>query len=186
MATRIRLSRQGRKKQAFFHIIVADQKSPRDGRFIEKIGTYDPNVNPAKIELNFDSALNWLLKGAQPTNTARAILSYKGVLMKKHLIIGAKKGAFTEEEAEKRFEDWLKEKENKIKEKENLLEQKEKETIKEKIATEIEKNKERAKALEAKKSEQSKSSELNNTEDIKEEPKEEVKEEPKEEVKEET
>ena len=96
MATRIRLSRHGRKKHPFYHIVVADQRSPRDGRFIEKLGVYNPNTNPATIELNFDSAVNWLLKGAQPSNTARAILSYKGVLMKKHLLIGVNKGAFSE------------------------------------------------------------------------------------------
>ena len=86
MATRIRLARHGRKKYAFYHIVVADTKAPRDGRFIEKLGTYNPNTNPATIDLNFDSAVDWLLKGAQPSDTARAILSYKGVLMKKHLL----------------------------------------------------------------------------------------------------
>ena len=94
MATRIRLSRHGRKKQAFYHIVVSDQRSPRDGRFIEKLGTYNPNTNPASIDLNFDSAVNWLLKGAQPSDTVRAILSYKGVMMKKHLLVGVAKGAF--------------------------------------------------------------------------------------------
>jgi len=85
MATRIRLARHGRRKQAFYHIVVADQKAPRNGRYIEKLGVYDPNTNPATIEINFDSAVNWLLKGAQPSDTAKAILSYKGVMMKKTL-----------------------------------------------------------------------------------------------------
>ena len=101
MATRIRLARHGRKKYAFYHIVVADTKAPRDGRFIEKLGTYNPNTNPATIDLNFDSAVDWLLKGAQPSDTARAILSYKGVLMKKHLAAGVAKGAFNEEELKK-------------------------------------------------------------------------------------
>ena len=104
MATRIRLARHGRKKYAFYHIVVADTKAPRDGRFIEKLGTYNPNTNPATIDINFDSAVDWLLKGAQPSDTARAILSYKGVLMKKHLLSGVAKGAFNEEEAEKYIE----------------------------------------------------------------------------------
>ena len=86
MATRIRLARRGRKKQAFYHIVVADQRAPRNGRFIEKLGIYNPNTNPATIELAFDSAVNWLLKGAQPSDTVRAMLSYKGVMIKKHLM----------------------------------------------------------------------------------------------------
>ena len=103
MATRIRLARHGKRKQAFYHIVVADQRAPRNGRFIEKLGIYNPNTNPATIELDFDSAVNWLLKGAQPSDTVRAMLSYKGVMMKKHLMAGVAKGAFNEEEAEKRF-----------------------------------------------------------------------------------
>ena len=114
MATRIRLARHGRRKQAFYHIVVADQKAPRNGRYIEKLGVYNPNTNPATIELDFDGAVNWLLKGAQPSDTVRAILSYKGVMMKKHLMAGVAKGAFTEEEAEKRFTAWMEDKENKV------------------------------------------------------------------------
>ncbi len=109
MATKIRLQRHGRKGKAFFHIVVADSRSPRDGRFIEKIGTYNPVTNPAQIELDVDAAVSWLQKGAQPTNTAKNILSYKGALMKKHLLGGVAKGAFNEEEAEKRFTAWLEE-----------------------------------------------------------------------------
>jgi small subunit ribosomal protein S16 len=111
MPVKLRLARHGRKKFAFFHIVAADGRAPRDGKFIEKLGVYDPNTNPATIELDFDKSLNWLLKGAQPTETVRAILSYKGVLMKRHLLEGVRKGAFSEEEAEKRFTAWLKEKE---------------------------------------------------------------------------
>jgi len=114
MSTRIRLARHGRKKQAFYHIVVADQKAPRNGRFIEKLGVYNPNTKPATIDLDFDGAVNWLLKGAQPSDTVRAILSYKGVMMKKHLMAGVVKGAFSEEEAEIRFTAWMENKENKV------------------------------------------------------------------------
>jgi small subunit ribosomal protein S16 len=117
MPVKIRLQRHGKKDYAFFHIVVADSRSPRDGKFIEKLGIYNPNTNPATIELNLDSALDWLNKGAQPTDTCRAILSYKGVLYKRHLLGGVKKGAFTLEEAEKRFQAWLTEKEAKIQQK---------------------------------------------------------------------
>lgn len=109
MATKIRLQRHGRKGKPFFHIVVADSRSKRDGRFIEKIGTYNPITNPATIDLNMDRAVHWLMVGAEPSNTARNILSYKGALMKKHLLGGVAKGAFSEEEAEKRFNAWLEE-----------------------------------------------------------------------------
>ena len=112
MAVKIRLARHGKKAYAFYHIVVADSRAPRDGKFIEKLGTYNPNTNPATIDLNFEQALGWLMKGAQPTDTARAILSYKGVLYKKHLLGGVAKGAFTEAEA--RFNKWLGEKEGKV------------------------------------------------------------------------
>lgn len=114
MATKIRLARHGKKAYAYFHIVVADSRAPRDGRMIEKLGTYNPNTNPATIDLNFDSTLDWVMKGAQPTDTCRAILSYKGVMYKKHLLGGVSKGAFSEEEAEKRFQAWLSEKEGKV------------------------------------------------------------------------
>ncbi|HJZ39023.1 MAG TPA: 30S ribosomal protein S16 [Bacteroidales bacterium] len=115
MPVKIRLSKKGRKKLPFYHIVVADSRAPRDGKFVERIGLYNPQTNPATIELNFDSALDWLQKGAQPTDTCRAILSEKGVMMKKHLLEGAKKGAFTAEEAEVRFQKWLGEKQAKVK-----------------------------------------------------------------------
>lgn len=114
MPVKIRLTRRGRKKAPLYHIVVADSRAPRDGRFIESIGKYNPITNPATIELDFDKALDWLQKGAQPTDTCRAILSYRGVMMKKHLLEGVKKGAFTEEQAEEKFQSWLKEKEAKI------------------------------------------------------------------------
>ena len=114
MPVKIRLARHGKKNKPHYHIVIADSRAPRDGRYIERVGIYNPNTNPATIELDFDRALDWLLKGAQPTDTCRAILSYKGVLMKKHLINGVKKGALTEEEAENRFSAWMKDKEAKI------------------------------------------------------------------------
>ncbi|MBP3213311.1 MAG: 30S ribosomal protein S16 [Bacteroidaceae bacterium] len=113
MATRIRLQRHGRKNYAFYSIVAADSRAPRDGRFIEKIGTYNPNTNPATIDLNFERALYWVLVGAQPTDTVHSILSKEGVYMKKHLLGGVKKGAFDEAAAEAKFEAWKKEKEAK-------------------------------------------------------------------------
>lgn len=122
MAVKIRLARKGRKKLAFYHIVVADSRSPRDGRYIEKIGSYNPVTNPAVIELDFDKALGWLQNGALPTDTCRAILSYKGVLIKKHLLEGVKKGAFDDAEATKRFEEWIKQNETKVEAKKSGLE----------------------------------------------------------------
>ena len=121
MAVKIRLARHGKKGYAFYHIVAADSRAPRDGKFIEKLGTYNPNTNPATIDLKFDRALDWLLKGAQPTDTCRAILSYKGVLYKKHLLGGVAKGAFSEAEAEARFNKWADEKQGKIDAKSNKL-----------------------------------------------------------------
>lgn len=115
MPVKIRLSKKGRKKLPYYHIVVADSRAPRDGKFVERIGLYNPQTNPATIELNFDRALDWLQKGAQPTDTCRAILSEQGVLMKKHLIEGAKKGAFTMEEAEARYQKWYNDKAGRIK-----------------------------------------------------------------------
>ncbi|MFR0835167.1 MAG: 30S ribosomal protein S16 [Barnesiella sp.] len=112
MATKIRLQRHGRKDYAFYQIVIADSRAPRDGKFIERVGSYNPNTNPATINLNFERALYWLTTGAQPTDTVRNILSNEGVLLKKHLLGGVKKGAFSAEEAEKRFEAWLKNKQS--------------------------------------------------------------------------
>jgi small subunit ribosomal protein S16 len=122
MSVKIRLARKGRKKQAYYHVVVADSRSPRDGRFIEKIGIYNPLTDPATIDINFEKALGWLQNGAQPTDTCRAILKYKGVMMKKHLLEGVKKGAFDEAEADRRFNEWLKGKEEKIEMKKSGLE----------------------------------------------------------------
>ncbi|MEQ8323517.1 MAG: 30S ribosomal protein S16 [Vicingaceae bacterium] len=117
MPTKIRLQRHGKKRSAFYHIVIADSRAPRDGKFIEKIGTYNPNTNPATIDLSFEKALDWIKTGAQPTDTVRAILSYEGVLFKNHLDIGVKKGAFSDDEATKRFEAWKKDKMNTIQQK---------------------------------------------------------------------
>ncbi|KGN84585.1 30S ribosomal protein S16 [Porphyromonas sp. COT-290 OH860] len=108
MATKIRLQRHGRKGYAFYKIVVADSRAPRDGKFIEKIGTYNPNTNPATVDLNFERALYWLTNGAQPTDTARNLLSREGVLLMKHLQGGIKKGAFDEQAAQAKFEAWTK------------------------------------------------------------------------------
>ena len=113
MSAKMRLQRHGKKGQPFYHIVIADARAPRDGRFIEKIGTYNPVAQPAQININFDKALDWLNKGAQPTDTVRSILSQKGVLLKKHLLVGVKKGAMTAEQAEVKFQNWMKEKEAK-------------------------------------------------------------------------
>lgn len=114
MAVKIRLQRHGKKGKPFYYIVVADSRARRDGKFIEKLGTYNPITNPATIELNVDRSVEWLLNGAQPTDTARAILSYKGALLKKHLLGGVKKGAFDMDEAERRFNAWLEEKQKSI------------------------------------------------------------------------
>jgi small subunit ribosomal protein S16 len=114
MPVRIRLQRKGRKKRPFYHIVVADIRAPRDGRFIERLGTYNPMTRPATIEIDRDKAFDWLMKGAQPTDTARAILRFKGIYYKKHLMRGVAKGALTEEEAEAKFQEWVEKKEEKI------------------------------------------------------------------------
>ncbi len=106
MATKIRLARHGHKDYAYYHIVVADSRSPRDGKIIERIGSYNPNTNPATINLNFERALYWVSVGAQPTDTARHLLSVEGVMLMKHLNGGVAKGAFTAEEAQKRFDAW--------------------------------------------------------------------------------
>ena len=106
MATKIRLQRHGRKGYTYYPIVVADSRAPRDGKFIERIGSYNPNTNPATISLDFDRALYWVEVGALPTDTVRSILSKEGVMLMKHLRGGVKKGAFTEEEAQKRFDAW--------------------------------------------------------------------------------
>ncbi len=152
MPVKIRLARHGRKRSAFYHIVVADSRAPRDGKYIERIGSYNPNTNPATIDLNFDKALTWLGNGAQPTDTARAILSYKGVMMKKHLLEGVKKGAFDEAEADKRFQAWLTSKEAKIQAKIDGLAGKVADQSKDQLEREAKVNAERAEAINKRKS----------------------------------
>jgi small subunit ribosomal protein S16 len=132
----MRLQRFGKKRKPFYHIVIADGRAPRDGKFIEKIGTYNPVHNPAIIELDFDKAVQWLNNGAQPTDTVRAILSYKGVLYKHHLLRGVAKGALSEAEAEAKFQKWLTEKEAKIEAKRKSLEEKSRNAKKEMLDAE--------------------------------------------------
>ena len=121
MPVKIRLQRHGKKGKPFYWIVAADARSKRDGKFLEKLGTYNPNVNPAKIDLNIDGTVNWLQNGAQPTDTARDILSYKGVMLKNHLMGGVRKGALTEEQAEEKFNAWLEGKNKEVEAKRSKL-----------------------------------------------------------------
>ena len=149
MATKIRLQRGGRKARPIYSIVVADARAKRDGRFIEKLGTYNPNTNPATIDLNFDSALAWIMKGAQPTDTARSILSYRGVMMKKHLLEGVRKGALTQEQADAKYDAWLNEKESKIGANVKAIDAKKAADKNARLAAETEVNKARAAAIAA-------------------------------------
>jgi small subunit ribosomal protein S16 len=149
MSVKMRLARHGRKRYAFYHIVVANSRAPRDGRYIERIGSYNPNTNPATIDLDFDKAFDWLEKGAQPTDTVRTILSDKGVLYKKHLAGGVKKGALTEEEAERKFDAWLTEKESRIQAKINSLSSEADKARRSQLEAESKVNEERAAALAA-------------------------------------
>ena len=151
MATRIRLQRHGHKNYAFYTIVIADARAPRDGKFIERIGTYNPNTNPATVELNFERALYWVNSGAQPTDTARSIMSHEGVYLMKHLLTGVKKGAFDEAEAQKRFEAWKKDKQNGLKAIADKVAADKKATDAARLAAEKKINEEKAKALAEKK-----------------------------------
>ncbi|WP_026461909.1 30S ribosomal protein S16 [Adhaeribacter aquaticus] len=147
MPVKIRLARRGRKKAAIYDIVVADAKAPRDGRFIEKLGTYNPNTNPASINFNEDKAFQWVMNGAQPTDTMKAILSYKGILFKKHLQVGVAKGALTQEQADSKFNDWKESKEAAIQGKRDALSQKKADVAKAALAAERKVNEERAESL---------------------------------------
>ena len=147
MAVKIRLQRHGKKNFAFFHIVVADSRSPRDGRFIEELGTYNPNTNPATIVLNGDQALAWLKVGAQPTLTARRILSYEGVLLRKHLAEGVAKGALTQAEADAKFAAWKAQRDQKIDAKKAGLKNDAIAKAKEAKAAEVKVNEARAEAI---------------------------------------
>jgi small subunit ribosomal protein S16 len=153
MATKIRLQRHGRKGYAFYHIVIADSRAPRDGKFIERIGSYNPNTNPATIDLKFDRALYWVNVGAQPTDTVRNILSDEGVLLKKHLLKGVAKGAFTEADAENKFQAWKDTKQSAAKTKVSKLNEAERVAEKSRLEAEKEVNKAKAEALATKKAE---------------------------------
>jgi small subunit ribosomal protein S16 len=153
MATKIRLQRFGRKGYAFYQIVIADSRAPRDGRFIERVGSYNPNTNPATIDLNFERALYWLQVGAQPTDTTRSILSREGVLLKKHLLEGVKKGAFDEETAETKFQAWLKNKQQAIQSQKDENQEAAKASSKARLEAEREVNKAKAQEVAKKKAE---------------------------------
>lgn len=150
MPTKIRLQRHGKKGNPFYHVVIADSRAPRDGKYIEKIGIYNPNTNPATIEVNNDKALSWLQTGAIPTNTVKAILKYTGAVYKNHLLKGVEKGAFTEAEAEKKFNAWLSEKQAKIQAKKDGLVNADQAEIKRKLDAEMAINEARAKEIAAK------------------------------------
>ncbi|HSI76830.1 MAG TPA: 30S ribosomal protein S16 [Lunatimonas sp.] len=147
MAVKIRLARRGRKKMAIYDVVVADARAPRDGRFIEKIGSYNPNTDPATISINNDRALKWLLNGAQPTDTVKAMLSYRGVMLKKHLQIGVLKEAITQEQADEKFQAWLDTKEQAISSKVDKITQAKDSAKKEAFEAEVAKNQARLDAI---------------------------------------
>lgn len=147
MAVKIRLARRGRKKMAIYDVVVADARAPRDGRFIEKIGSYNPNTDPATISINNDRALKWLLNGAQPTDTVKAMLSYRGVMLKKHLQIGVLKEAITQEQADGKFQAWLDTKELAIASKVDKITQAKDSVKKEAFEAEVAKNQARLDAI---------------------------------------
>ncbi len=153
MAVKIRLARHGKKGYAFYHIVVTDVRSPRDGRLIEQIGTYNPNTNPATIVLDGEKALTWLNNGAQPTTTARRILSYEGVLLKKHLQGGVTKGALSQEDADKKWNAWKAEKDAKTASKKQSVSTAKDEAYKTAVKAEAKVNAERAEAIAKKKAE---------------------------------
>jgi len=146
MPVRIRLQRHGKKGKPFYWVVAADSRSKRDGKFLEKLGTYNPNTNPATIDLDVDGSVKWLQNGAQPTDTARAILSYKGVLLKHHLLGGVRKGALTEEQVEEKFNAWLEEKGNAIQAKKDGLSKADAEAKAKALEAEKEVNEKRAAA----------------------------------------
>lgn len=153
MSVKIRLARRGRKKMAIYDVVVADARAPRDGRFIEKIGTYNPNTDPASININNERALKWLLNGAQPTDTVKAMLSYRGVMLKKHLQVGVLKGAITQEQADAKFEAWVSEKESKIAGKTENIQKAKQEKKDKALAAEAAKNQARLDAIKAREDE---------------------------------
>ncbi len=178
----MRLQRQGKKGRPFYHIVIADGRAPRDGKYIERLGTYNPLTNPADINIDFDLTLNWLTKGAEPSETVRAILSYKGVLYKHHLMKGVAKGAMTAEQAEAKFQQWLTEKESKVNQKKRNVELEGKNDMKKRLEAEAAINLKKSEAI-AKKLAKAAEKEANAEEEVAEE---ENTQEPKAEVEEQT
>lgn len=147
MPVKLRLQRHGKKGKPFYWIVAADARSKRDGKYLEKVGTYNPTANPAVIDLDIDGAVKWLQNGAQPTDTVKAILSYKGALLKKHLVEGVKKGALTEEQAEAKFQAWLQEKDAAVQAKKDGLVKSDADQKKAALKAEKEANEKRAAAI---------------------------------------
>ena len=154
MAVKIRLARHGKKNHAFYHIVVADIRAPRDGRYIEQIGMYNPNTNPATIRIDSERALHWLNVGAQPTDTCRRILSYEGILLRKHLNGGVAKGAISQEVADQRWSAWKAERDAKIESKKQNLKKSDNEARRESLNAEAKVNQERAEAISKRKAEE--------------------------------
>ena len=164
MSVKIRLQRHGKKQKPFYWVVAADARSKRDGKYLEKIGTYNPNTNPATIELNLDSAVKWLHNGAQPTDTAKAILSYKGALLKHHLDGGIRKGALTQEQADAKFATWLEEKNNRVNAKKDGLSSSKAEAKTKALAAEKKVNEDRIAAAKKAEAEAIAAAEAENTE----------------------
>ena len=153
MPVKIRLARQGKKGYAHYAIVIADSRAPRDGRFIEKIGTYNPNTVPQQVDINFDRALYWVQTGAQPTDTCRNLLSMKGVLLKDHLLRGVKKGALTQQQVEAKFSAWISDKESKLNAKKTAKENEKKDKAAKALAEETKVKEAKQEALNKKKAE---------------------------------
>ncbi len=150
MPVKLRLQRHGKKGKPFYHIVAADARAPRDGKFIERVGSYNPNTNPATIELDLDKSVKWIQNGAQPTDTVRAILSYKGALYRNHLSKGVAKGALTQDQADAKFAAWLQGKQDKIEGKKTNLASAKDKAFADRLAAEAEFNKKKAEAILAK------------------------------------
>lgn len=174
MATKIRLQRHGKKRNAYYYIVAADSRVKRDGKYIERLGDYNPNTNPATINIDFERALHWVKAGAQPTDTARAILSYKGIMMKNHLDKGVAKGAHTQAQADAKFEKWLNEKSAKIEGKIEGLEKSKADADAKRLAAEKEVNEKRMADIQAKEAELHAAAEAENKENSVEEVAEDV------------
>ncbi len=149
MATKIRLQRHGKKGKPFYHVVVADSRSPRDGKFIERVGSYNPNTNPATVEIDFEKTLDWMNKGAQPTDTCRTLLSHQGVLYMKHLQGGVKKGALTQEQADAKFNEWKQSKEGQVQTTRQVIIETKQSKRQEALAAEAKVKEERAAAIAA-------------------------------------